>query len=183
MTTAEKLERGGFLRKESQVNFDKLVKAYDHIQTLDKVGLVFQGEVGTGKTMAMMALFFEDNYTIRLSNPLNIKKILPQKFVQDDEEVLEWGFENENVFLDDLGNEGYHNDYGKKTEAACDYITQFHFEYFLKGKQKGRFLATTNLTDAQLIERYGQRVFDRLLEMCCFVKFEGGTKRKSQEVF
>jgi SpoVK/Ycf46/Vps4 family AAA+-type ATPase len=105
MTTAEKLEQGGFLRKESEINFEKVLKAFEHIQTNEKAGLLFQGDVGTGKTIAMKALFDSNCFVIRLANPIRIKMILPKKYIEEDEEVLYWGFENEDVFLDDLGKD------------------------------------------------------------------------------
>lgn len=182
MTTRELLESGGFTKALGGRNFDLIADAYDHATKDQKTGLVFQGDVGTGKTKAMSILFPDNVNVIRLCNPTMLKEIMPQTKIVEDEEISIWDFDDRDYVLD-LGNEPIVSNYGVRIEAVSNFIIQFHHSFFTAGKYKGRLLITTNLQDDELLARYGSRIFDRLSEMCCFVKFSGHSNRKNQKVF
>ena len=184
MTTAEKLEQSGFKKEVAGKNFDLIVNAFDHITADKTTGLVIQGGVGTGKTMSVKILFPECARSVNLTNQASVYDLRPKKETDDDgKEYFIWGFLDGMTLLDDIGNERNINDYGKPIDAAGDFIIHWHTMFVCRKAFEGRLVITTNLDDGQLIERYGQRVYDRLKEMCCFVKFTGDSNRKVQKVF
>jgi len=73
--------------------------------------------------------------------------------------------------IDELGVEGLKNDYGEKTEG---------FNLIINNAEvtcKPVFVST-NLNDAQIINRYGERTLDRLGHLCRIVTFSGPSLRK-----
>lgn len=188
MTTAERLTTKGFTKEVAGNNFDLIVQAYDYAMSEQKTGIVIQGDVGCGKTFAMKCLF-EDTAMMNLNNHLNLKFLQPhERTVQVhglDKDIENWWVvkDNEDIILDDLGNEQVKNEYGIKIEVVAGFVIQWYNSSFSRLDMSARLFATTNLTDDQLISRYGMRFFDRLSEMCSFVKFEGSSKRKTKRVF
>lgn len=70
---------------------------------------------------------------------------------------------NFSMYLDDIGNESHQiNNFGNKTSVFADIITKF---YKTKLPTQNLF-ATTNFSIKDLKEIYGERITERLLEMC-----------------
>ena len=79
--------------------------------------------------------------------------------------------------IDDLGTENEDfMQYGQRANPLAEllekrYDLSFH-------RDRVRTVVTSNLTDQQLKERYGFRVFDRLREMFAVVTVKGESLRK-----
>lgn len=73
--------------------------------------------------------------------------------------------------IDELGIEPMMNDYGEKGEGfnmILNVAERYHRPVFV----------TTNLTELQILDRYGERTMDRLAHLCRTVHFEGDSLRK-----
>ena len=76
------------------------------------------------------------------------------------------------LIVDDLGVEPHEiMDYGNVFTPLVDLIT-------LRYDEQLYTIFTTNLTPAQLEEKYGKRIVDRLNEMVETIVFENGTYRR-----
>ena len=76
------------------------------------------------------------------------------------------------LFIDDLGTEPLKfTFFGKERTPVQDLLA---FRY----KRQLTTIITTNLTNSQIWERYGERVDDRFSEMCSIIKFSGPSYRK-----
>lgn len=75
------------------------------------------------------------------------------------------------VVLDDIGTDSTLNDFGTKREVFAEIIDNTE-------KTSQLLIITTNLNKEQLIERYGSRVFDRIIATTKRVLFTGKSLRK-----
>lgn len=73
--------------------------------------------------------------------------------------------------VDDIGTEKLINDYGEKYEGFSKVID------IAEAKLKPLFVST-NLTEVNVIDRYGERVMDRIIRLCHPVEFKGESLRK-----
>jgi DNA replication protein DnaC len=136
-------------------------------------GVMFSGNVGVGKTIAMrvMAGAIGGEY---LTMP-----DLGAKFAQKEAA----GFWNEvdsagswDLFLDDLGAESQIKKFGNVLP-----VEELLYKRYNLWQQRGvRTHITTNLTGDQFADRYGNRVRDRLREMMYPVIDSGASLRKKQ---
>lgn len=70
------------------------------------------------------------------------------------------------LIIDDLGTEAKtYNSYGTAVDVMTDIILPMRHSQF----PTWRTFITTNLTPEQLRQRYGERVYSRLNEMCAFI--------------
>ncbi len=73
--------------------------------------------------------------------------------------------------VDELGIEGQFNDYGERTEGfnlLLNSAERYHKPVFV----------STNLTEEQILNRYGERTLDRLQHLCKVVHFKGESMRR-----
>lgn len=80
------------------------------------------------------------------------------------------------VIFDDVGNE-------PETDSSASFIGNLIEERYdlVKKGFPTRTIITTNLTQAQLRSRYGDRVIDRLVEICTIMEFDPRSFRADQE--
>lgn len=168
------LEIGGFKRDVDGVNFQKVLTAFEMIKARPKKGIIITGAVGTGKTLALNSLF-PFIRICRLADVCQLKMLVPKK---DEDGDKFWDVPKEDIILDDIGNEAIKSDYSVMVDVLCDFIMYWHTEKYEDPKDKNRIFATTNLDMKQLQDRYGDRIVDRLIAMCIFVRFEGTSKRE-----
>ena len=77
------------------------------------------------------------------------------------------------LIIDDLGCEPVETViYGTRFNVLADVI-QKRYDRFPRFKTH----FTTNLTKKEILSRYGERVFSRLNEMCCFIALTGKDRR------
>ena len=139
-------------------------KSVDKIKDSFGKGLFIFGGTGTGKTYALYALTVKfgmkirnySNILERVYNDLN-NKYYYLKSISDDKYVV----------IDDIGTE-------KHTEYNQDILYTLINDVYMAKK---RLFISTNLTPEEFEEKYGERIFSRLCEMCEFVEFTGPDKR------
>ena len=80
------------------------------------------------------------------------------------------------IYFDDLGSEIIASNFGK--EDIFIRILEFRYDEF---KENGtKTYITTNFTFDEIEERYGERVFDRFIEMFNFLELSGKSRRNQQ---
>ncbi len=78
------------------------------------------------------------------------------------------------LIIDDLGAEGTFYHFGNQREILREAI-DFRYEEYKCNKAITFF--TSNLTENQIYNRYGLRIFSRLKEMCTFIEIDGADSR------
>jgi hypothetical protein len=180
----DRLEAGGFSKALAKSDYDTIIQAYTDTMQHEKLGMMFRGGVGSGKTMAMRLIAPNAHF-------IDLADIGSQNVLQSYEEFVDgvsverwWLIYNDNtVILDDLGNEPIKSNYGVKTESVSNFIMKWYSDVFKREGHFARLHVTTNLTRQQLVERYGIRVVDRLLEMVCTVNFANTSKRTPAKTY
>jgi len=182
----DRLTAAGFEKETAGIDFDLIVEAYaETVQTKNK-GLLLSGGVGCGKTMALKAIFpnacFYD-----LTDSTELDLLTPYEGYDDhlERSMVKWWAitARRSIILDDIGNEPIKNDYGTRVDVLANFIMKWNTENYKVCREKVRLFGTTNLTIEQLIERYGNRITDRLFEMVSFVQMSGKSHRQYGKVF
>jgi DNA replication protein DnaC len=173
--------------KDWQVTFESLEIVPQNTEQVTRLkkwnpsmqrGVVLYGSVGTGKSTLCKAVI--NRFCSRDYRCLFISVADAMQRLKDaiDKEGTSVGHETEKLIepnlllLDDLGAE-------KSTEWATERL----FVIFEKraAQQKHTFF-TTNLTPEQISGVYKERIKDRMIEFCTWVKFEGESFRKLKYV-
>ena len=136
--------------------------------------LLLQGIPGTGKTTLLQAIYslyavanasmlytsapkVFDYYSLMLSGTSVIYNELKME---------------KRLFLDDLGTEPARCLYYGVEYLPLQEILTYRYERQLPT------IITTNLSDSMIRERYGERISDRIGEMCTILRFSGHSYRK-----
>lgn len=140
---------------------------------LSGYGLILHGNVGTGKTLFFKLLHADvmkvgwgsidkrlKIFSMAQTAGLGMADIAKQMDEMRGDEVM----------IDDIGVEPTFNNYGVKFDVL-GYIVDCRMDC---GK---RTHFTTNLTMNEIRDRYGDRVIDRLTELCKAVQFSGQSMR------
>lgn len=75
------------------------------------------------------------------------------------------------IAIDEMGVEPQVNNYGEKSEGFNTIVNAAE-------TRLAPMFISTNLTSAEIIERYGERTLDRIMRLCTVVKFTGKSLRK-----
>lgn len=165
-----------FSTDNGQVPQMETVKRYaDHWDEMKEkgLGLLLWGMPGSGKTFAAACLanfFIERDKTVRMSTLGNILSRLPAMSPQEKLNCLENLTSCDLLILDDFGME-------RKTDYAREQIFAIVDRRYLARKP---IVITTNLSLTELKnppDLAAARIFDRLLEVCIPVAFNGGSLR------
>ena len=144
-------------------------------------GILLMGNVGSGKTLRMeqLAKWLDCGFRDAVAFGEAWRQIGESFDFQDycncvkpkwDIVPKHWN----DLVIDDLGTEEHiYNSYGNSVDVMARVITE---RYKVFPEWKTHF--STNLNRGQLLERYGERVYSRLNEMCLFVKLNHGDRRK-----
>ena len=164
---------------DDDVTRDRIQKAAKWLTGDFKPGLLMYGEAcGTGKTTLGYAISNLVNF-LYSSVYIQYRKVVYRttslhiaKLYQESQERYNGLINQELLFIDDIGTEPanikiYGNEFSPVTELL----------YNRYDRQKWT-LATSNLSDAQLAERYGARIDDRIKEMFERMHFQGKSYRK-----
>lgn len=147
------------------VNFDEMYKKSQ--------GLLFWGDVGTGKSYAASAIANELLERMQPVVMTSFVKLLNEamKFDSGNEDITEKFNQAKLLIIDDLGAE-------RGTDFALEKVYDIVDSRYRSGKP---VIFTTNLTIKQMKDsadiRYN-RIYDRIFEMCYPVKFSGLSWRK-----
>ncbi len=165
-------------------NFEKL-KHLD-APSLSK-GILLRGQVGTGKTLAMR-LFndFLGQWNVQGFRILACRHAVRDYRQEGDKALERYGRKSYSsdpdqrrplvICFDDLGVEDTKaKSWGNESSVMGD-ILMDRYECFLRDGMITH--ATTNLTNSQLKETYGLRLYDRMKEMFNVIKMEGASFRK-----
>ena len=157
-----------FIEAFSEV--DKTVDKFEWIPEYDQIiewmtdtkgkGLALFGSIERGKTVInsfIWPVLFQKHFR---------KTLHPRSATEwTRENVEKWAF-----IIDDIGTEFIVNNFGSKTDMV-EYAIN-NAEYYTK-----LLFLTGNLTEKELIERYGLRTYDRIKRLCKIVIFSGKSLR------
>lgn len=175
----EFLQRCGYLPLNGKL-FDTLCRfGASVMEGGSNRGLFLRGDVGIGKTFGLQLLAARFGWKFVTAREV-------EGFYRTQPEYAEWveycraaDFfgRGKTLVIDDLGTENEDfMQYGQRANPLAEllekrYDLSFH-------RDRVRTVVTSNLTDQQIKERYGFRVFDRMREMFAVVTVKGESLRK-----
>lgn len=142
-----------------------------------KVGLILYGGVGNGKTTLarsiceLIAILFNASEWTE-TGVVKVSALELSKMIIDTPDKYKKLKETELLFIDDIGTEPT---CVKSWGNECSPLTELIYSRY---DNQLFTLATSNLNDVELKERYGLRISDRLNEMFEKVYFPGSSYRK-----
>lgn len=170
-----------------QANHDAICVGYAHA-AIHGAGLLLTGNAGTGKTLAAKSLFAKSHHIRKERDDAGLPCQQVYLFELHSGEHLtrldNWEpteGRTENVLLDDVGVEEIAVDYGQRRDTVASFINRWYA--WRTADKVGQIVITTNLTGRQLVDRYGSRSIDRLMELCVTVALEGKSRRQTLPVF
>ena len=138
------------------------------------IGLLLWGEVGTGKTYFAACIanaLVENCVSVKMTN---FSTILNDLFYENDKNQYIDRLNNHNLLIiDDLGIE-------RDTEYALEQVYNIIDARYKSNKP---LIVTTNLTITEIknpVDTTHKRIYDRVLEMCVPVKFDGENFRQQK---
>jgi len=136
-------------------------------------GIFIRGKLGSGKTMTFRILQQMRGINIALNTTASIVS----DYNEGGDEAIK-RFKREKVrILDDLGAERLGRHYGSEVNIIAEVILA-RYDLFQRDGTVTHF--TTNLSNDQIKELYGARVYDRLIEMCSVVTLGGSNDFESR---
>ena len=167
---------------------DGTMSRYQHLPEYEKIidwmtdtsdkGLLLIGDCGRGKSIilnyVLPVLFRMKNKGMRPVHAQDFYKAHPYQqnygYYQRPEVFLDLLERSAFPAIDELGVEGQLNDYGEKCEGfnlILNAAERYHRPVFV----------STNLTEEQILNRYGERTLDRLMHLCRTIHFKGDSLR------
>ncbi|MBP3448176.1 MAG: ATP-binding protein [Clostridia bacterium] len=141
------------------------------------IGLLLWGEVGTGKTFFAACIanaLVENCVSVKMTN---FSTILNDLFYENDKNQYIDRLNNHSLLIiDDLGIE-------RDTEYALEQVYNIIDARYKSNKP---LIVTTNLTITEIknpVDTAHKRIYDRVLEMCVPVKFDGENFRTQKADF
>lgn len=148
-------------------------------------GILLAGDVGCGKTVIMSLFRFNQVCCYAQNDCLEISREFRQQTsgqdviaryvgnVKSSDKSITLGQEHLGRFFDDLGAEGNARNFGNEINVMAEIILGRY-------SQVPHYMThfTTNLTLEGLRECYGDRVYDRLREMCNVMMFPASAKSR-----
>lgn len=138
------------------------------------IGLLLWGEVGTGKTYFAACIanaLVENCVSVKMTN---FSTILNDLFYENDKNQYIDRLDNHSLLIiDDLGIE-------RDTEYALEQVYNIIDARYKSNKP---LIVTTNLTITEIknpVDTAHKRIYDRVLEMCVPVKFDGENFRQQK---
>ncbi len=175
------LEKYGYFRdKENAAAFDKIADYFGQWWAAEKEqadyperGLFIFGAKGAGKSQAMKIF----------SGLFGIDFIPVWDFAHDYAVGKAEGFwytadryRNSHLIVDDLGNEDDIKSFGNQLPMS-DFLRK-RADYFFDNPRKHFTFFTSDATSRdEIINRYGDTVFSRIVGMCDFIEFKGHDRR------
>ncbi len=142
-----------------------------------KRGLMFYGTTGTGKTFRLKIIQGRFNLKYYTASELVRQFEADERLWYQAIRPLYPSFNDAkgfDVIIDDIGDEIQSMNYGKRAEVVRETIRE-RYDLF---KQKGaKTFFSTNFDEQSIIDRYGDRSWSRLQEMCTLIKIDGKDRR------
>lgn len=141
---------------------------------LDK-GLFLIGNFGLGKTL-LLDLIYSNRGQLGISGRYATAFELSQYYVSDSKKFDELTSAEHSLFLDEIGDEPKETlNYGNAENVAYRGMKLF-FDKVEKQGNKSRLFATSNLGQKELIGRYDERIWSRIVGNCNIIVFGAGLK-------
>ena len=140
--------------------------AREHHQGIDLTkGLLFIGHVGTGKTMLLRSIREAMMQSTGRQFGIRSTTELVRRFSEYGWEDIEPWITTPHAAFDDLCTEGQAVHYGERVNLMAQVI-EARYERMMSAVDYRFTHFTTNMGTAVLRERYGDRAYDRLQQMC-----------------
>jgi len=124
-----------------------------------RCGIGLTGSVGVGKTVIFRLVQWSRKYNLAIIKTTDIER---------DYKLYENHYDFKEILLDDLGEENKANTYGKDEDVLGLFLSR-RYELWLKKGILTHF--TTNGSIDSLKNKYGDRLWDRVMEMCQPIPF------------
>ena len=172
-----------FKEVDKTVEYFQWLDEYYHVKSwmmnTEGKGLLLMGSCGRGKSViasgVIPVLFRMKGKYLRPVHAQDMTKPTPQQpylaYGQRPETWLDYLQRCPFPIIDEFGVEMQVNDYGEKCEG-------FNLVINAAERYNRPMFITTNLTEEQILARYGERTLDRLGHLCKTVKFTGESLRK-----
>ena len=167
---------------------DRTYDIYEHLPEYDEIidwmtntddkGLMLMGDCGRGKSIILNyvipVLFRMKERVVMAVHAQDMSKQIPMNpraTAHINRSYMDYLLGSAYPMIDELGIEPMINDYGEKFEGfnlVLNAAERYHRPIFV----------TTNLTEEQIYERYGDRTMDRLTHLCRTIHFKGDSLRK-----
>lgn len=132
-------------------------------------GILLRGGPGVGKSTMMRAV----SDVFRIVDGRKIREVSAVEVARtgaDDRRTFHELCDEQMLAIDDLGTEPpCIKSYGNEVSPMVDLLTERH-------RRLAFTIITTNLSEEEISARYGIRVYDRLRELCGFLKYGGEIK-------
>lgn len=178
-TMAEHLRLCGYTNSNPEVYRAIIEYGASELEGKNSRGLFIKGACGIGKSFGVSCLAAIFKW------PVIPAKVLQAAFMSAEKEDQFWQLVEARDFfgkpltvvIDDIGTEDFPvMKYGTATNIIADVLDRRYWQSFLR--EGVRTIVTCNLTDAEMRDRYGFRIDDRMNEMFEFVTVEGVSLRK-----
>ena len=153
---------------------DLSVETYTHLPEYDHVidwmtdskgkGLLLTGDCGRGKSIILTGVIPALMFQL-------FKKVLNNYRACEIVEKCDLISRQWAISIDDVGIEPTIKDYGENIEGFNSIVDAAEARI-------APLFISTNLTSSEILERYGERTFDRLFRLCKVIKFNGESFRK-----
>lgn len=175
---AEVIKRGSQYIQDEATE-ERIKKAAKWLMGKNKFGLMLYGSsCGTGKTTLANAMctlvnyLFDSPYSNERKFVYRVTAINLAKAYSDNPDMYRRLVTQELLFVDDIGTEPvnlkiYGNEFSPITELL-----------YTRYDRQSWTIITSNLSDSQIKDRYGDRIDDRLREMFDRMHFQGKSYRK-----
>lgn len=174
----DEVVRRGLRFKDDEATAEHLNKAAKWITGNYKPGLLLYGSVGNGKTTLIRAIrrligvIYDSAYSNERKGLVMVSALELSNIAKEENGRFDKLKKNELLSIDDVGIEpSIIKVWGNEISPFVDTI------YFRYDRQLFTIM-TSNLSDEQLADKYGERVADRFTEMFDKIAFENKTYRK-----
>lgn len=137
---------------------------------IDK-GLMLIGNFGRGKTL-LLDLIYENRMHLSLTGRYCTAFEMSRYFNDDKKKFEDYTSGSSCLFLDEIGDEPKETlNYGNAENVAYRTMKLFFDKVEKQEKDKVKFFGTSNLGQSDLIERYDERIWSRIVGNCNIVVF------------
>lgn len=164
--------------KKNPAMSDRAMKYYKQWEKMyaENIGILLWGNVGTGKTYFAACIanaLLEDGVPVLMTNFPKIINALSGFQIEDKNEYVDSLNRYDLLIIDDLGAE-------RQSEFAQEVVFNVIDSRYKSGKP---LIVTTNMTLDDLKSPKNitcTRIYDRILEMCVPIRFDGESRRASE---
>lgn len=159
--------------KYSEVNKTiKMCKKYvdKFIEKTPKVGVYLYGPVGTGKTFSASCManeLMENNKTVLVMNLGLYLTKLKREWAEAENDVLNYAKECDMLIIDDFG-----------VEKVSEFVLEKLFALIdTRYRSQKAMIITSNLSLEEIMSKFGDRIADRIVDMCFPIEVKGESMR------